>query len=1084
MKNKILCILLLCCGFSFAQQLSVTGNVKDSTGEPLPGVNVVVKGTNTGVQTDFDGNYKISVNKGAVLIFSYVGMEPIEVVIGDKTKVNVILNADLGLDEVLVVGYGTKSKSTLTGSVAAVKGAELDKAPVVEMSNALQGRIPGLFVRQTGSEPGQGAAVILIRGLSTFKNSAPLVVIDGVPGRQGGLNRLNPADIESVTVLKDASAAIYGSRAANGVILVTTKKGKTGKVSFSYTSNVGMSSPISLPKMMSAYQYLEALNDVTIYDNVPADKWKVAQAAFRSKDTYVYKNAAGDDVTVNPFATQARIKGHRNNEDPWKYPNTDWYAEVIRPYSMQTRNTMQVSGGTEKLNFYSSMGHLFQDGNYKKTATYYNQYDYRLNVGSQLNSAIKLSSGLIYRQEMRKYPVRSAGNIFGNLIQGKPYLPAWWPNGKPGPDIENGDNPAVTSTSAGGGFNSSDGYLQTTFNVDVNILEGLTAKLTAAIDKNFYKSRTFRKPWYLYSWDGSTYEKDDKGNPTKTPKLERGKKGFSSPELDVRYSNTTSTLYQGTLQYQKTFAQKHDFTVLLGANQEYSHYETVSAFRKGFISNKIEQIFAGADDEKDNGGYASETARMSYFGRLNYAFDKKYLVEFILRYDGSYLFPEKGRFGTFPGASVGWVASRETFIKNALPFVSFLKFKGSYGELGNDNDVGAFQYLSAYNFTTYITDGVTRKTVREGRLPNEDITWEVAKSLNIGLESRFLQDKLSVEIEYFKNVRDKILSYPYATLPDFTGIPASEKNIGKFENQGVDFSVSYDDRINQDWSYGVSVTGQWARNKLVYWDEAVPDRKDYDSDKAYAYRMEVFNRQRAEGRPYGTNLLYKYKGVFKTQAEIDANQKLVDAWKGADGNGKYNGNGGIDYSELKSRGLQPGDMKYEDTNGDGKITPDDRSRTDANATHPLQASLSLRMTYKGFDISVLFQGMFGAERVVTFTRVGRIGNYPAHFYNRRWTIDNPSSVHPRAITERGNQYWASGNTYWIEDTDFIRLRQLQIGYNVPESITKILRLDGLRIFFNGTNLYTLTDAYYDPEGQTRTSYPITKVMNLGLNIKF
>ena len=1022
----------------------------------------MIKDKKTGVQTDFDGNYKIEVAKGSVLVFSYVGMKSQEIQVTDEKVYDVILAEDSELQEVVVVGYGSKSKSTLTGSVASVKGEEINQAPAVNISNALQGRVSGLFVTQLGSEPGQGDATLRIRGVNTFKNSSPLVVIDGVPARQGGLSRINPADIQSVSVLKDASAAIYGSRAANGVILVTTKKGRagTGKVSFSYTSNVGMSAPTQLPKMMTAAQYLDALNDVTIYDGVPVSRWKEAKTAFKNgQASYVYQNADGDDVTVNPFATQSTIDGHLEGKDPWKYPNTDWFAELIKPYSMQTRNTLQITGGTEKLNFYSSLGHLFQDGNYRNSATDYNQYDYRLNLNSQITSAIKLKTGLLVRQELRKYPVRGAGTIIGQAFQGKPHLPAWWPNGKPGPDIENGDNPAVIATDAGGYDNNNNTYLQTNFDVDVELLQGLTLKLSAAFDKNFTRAKRFEKPWYLYTWDGSTMESDGT-----TPRLEKGKKGFSSPQLSESSSEATNILYRVILQYNKTFADKHFVKVLLGGSQEATDYESHNVFRKNYISDKVDQVFAGGDAEKDNGGSSSQTARMSYFGRLNYEFDKKYLAEFIVRYDGSYLFPKENRFGVFPSASLGWVASEETFIKNALPFVSFLKLKVAYGQMGNDVGVSSFQYLSTYDLRTYITDGVTRKTVRESSLPNKDITWEVAENANVGIEARFLDDGLSVEFEYFKNIRDKILATPAASLPNFTGIPASEKNIGKVENQGFDFLVSYDGKINQDWRYSITSTGQYAKNKLVYWDEAVPNRKDYDTDEAYQYRMEVFERQRQEGRPLSSNLLYKYAGIFKDQAEIDANN--------------------IDYSELKSSGLQPGDMKYEDVNGDGKITADDRVRTDANSTPPLQASLQFKIAFKNFDFSILFQGMWGAERVVTFTRSGRIGNYPKHFYTRRWTIDNPSSVHPRMITERGNQYWASGNTYWIEDTDFIRLRQLQLGYNIPNNIARTLHLDGFRIFLNGSNLLTFTDAFFDPEYQLSYSYPITRVMNLGLSIKF
>ena len=1054
------------CGYLFAQDALVSGAVTDASGQPLPGVSVVIKDKKTGVQTDFDGNYKIEVVKGSVLVFSYVGMKSQEIQITDEKIYNVTLAEGLELQEVVVVGYGSKNKSTVTGSIASIKGNQLNKAPVANTTSALAGRIPGLSVSQGSSEPGSDGARLSIRGTNTFKNNSPMIVIDGVPNR-GGLDRLNPSDIESITVLKDASAAIYGSRAANGVILVTTKKAKAGKFTVEYNYNASFMQPTITPEMMDAAQYLEVKDDLLIYQKVPYAEWKSAKSSFLKTGSYETKS--GTRLTGT---SQNELKKYRTGEDFWRYPNTNWYEALFKDFSRQERHTLQFSGGTEWLRLLASLDYLNQDALYRNSATGYDQLGTRVNGDMKINDYIKLNFAILARQENRRYSTRSAQDIFDFTFRGKPNKPAFWPNGKPGPDIEYGNNPVVIST-------DKTGYNRQRYNVFQNNgtttikapqIKGLAFDFTVGLDKYSTNDKTFKKPWYLYTWDGSAV---DANNHPKLTKAKRG--GLDKPELTKKAIENTSLLLQGLFRYKRTFVEKHliGFTVLL--NRETEFYNEVWAYRQGYISDEIDQVFAGSDDKKDNGGYSWNSARMSYVGRFNYEFNKKYLFEFVGRYDGSYLFPKSKRFGFFPSFSAGWVLSEEPFMKNIF-FINFLKLKGSYGQLGNDG-VDPFQYRSTYEYGQYAIDGKPYTTLQESTLPNKDITWEVSSKTNLGVEAEFLDNRLSFGIEVFYNRRDNILTTPSASLPGTSGISPSDKNIGSMENRGIDFSISWSENKNEFY-YSIGLNGQYSQNKLLFWDEARPNRADYNNDKAYQYRLEVFNRQKAEGHPLwsggDTYVLYKYKGIFKDEESIKNNK--------------------IDYSALTSE-LKPGDMMFEDVNGDGIINNDDRIRVDKTPRHPLQLGLNFDIRYKKFDISMLWHAMFGGAMEVSFTQSGNFGNFPKYLYKKRWTIENPSDVHPRAISDRGGEYWASGNTYWLQNTDFLRLKNLQIGYTLPKKLLEQIHLDFFRIYLSGFNLLTFTESFFDPEvensidyneewGNAYRSYPLSKIINMGVNLKF
>ncbi|GGE27637.1 SusC/RagA family TonB-linked outer membrane protein [Sphingobacterium cellulitidis] len=1027
-------------------QSTVRGTVKDSSnGLALSGVTVTVKGTNQATTTDENGNFELEAVPGtATLVFTSVGMESKEVAVSNQTTFNVSLDQSLdNIDEVVVVGYGTQKKATVTGSVAAVKGDELKKSPAINLSNAIAGRVAGVVATNRSGEPGSDGSGIRIRGTNTLGDSGPLIVIDGIPARAGGFERLNPADIENISVLKDASAAIYGARAANGVVLVTTKRGKTGKPTLSYTFNQGYSQPTVIPELADANEYAEMRNELEIF-KLPVDEWKSAQDAFNS--TGEYKKPDGTILSA-PFTMEDRQK-FADGSDPWGHPNTDWYGETLRNWSPQSKHNLQLDGGSDNFKYLMSLGYLNQEGYYKNSANNYKQYDLRLNLDANVNKYVKLQFGMLGRQENRSYPIKSAATIFRMTMRGNPTQPAYWPNGLPGPDIENGENPVVISTDASGYDRNKRYYFQTNGQIEILIpgVDGLKVTGTAAVDKYLINSKKWETPWYLYTWQGD-YEADGT-----TPLLVAGRRGLADPRLTQSNEDQLNVLLGAVASYDKVIGD-HTFNILAGVNRETIHNDNFSAFRRFFISNEIDYLFAGGDAEKDNSGGAWDRARLNYFGRANYNYKGKYIAELLWRVDGSYMFPKASRYGFFPGAMLGWMVSEENFWKENVPFVNYFKIRASYGQMGNDNvyydsKLQEYQYFSTYAFGSYIINDEMVKSLYESRVPNKFITWEVANNYNLGFDFQFLGGKFNAEFDLFKNSRESILWRRNASIPQSTGMTLPAENIGKVDNSGFDLSLGYRETFG-DLGFNVAVNGGYAKNKIIFWDEA-PGAPEW---------------QQSTGRPINAGLYYIYDGVFKDQAEIDANT--------------------IDYGDITGN-LRPGDMKYQDYDGDGKITPNDRVRRDKNTIPTFQGGLNLGFTYKNFDLAILFQGATGAEQRVGTDESGAIGNYLLDFYENRWTVDNPSSEYPR-ITDRSDQYYSNNNTYWMRSTNYIRLKNMELGYNFPTQWIEKAGIGSARVFVSGQNLLTWSKIkVYDPESDNALGqyYPQARLINAGVMVSF
>ncbi|MEO6730067.1 MAG: SusC/RagA family TonB-linked outer membrane protein, partial [Ferruginibacter sp.] len=928
-------IILFCLGVQAQTKIHVNGIVKDEKGSPASSTSVAVKGTTTGVTTKADGSFSIDVpSKKSILVITNTGYLSQEMVVGDKTNFNIDLVVSTSqMNEVVVVGYATQKKVTVTGSVATVRGSDLDKSPTLNLSNSLAGRLPGVTALQRTGEPGNDGSTIRIRGTNTMGNSGPLIVIDGVPDRAGGIDRLNPADIESMSVLKDASAAIYGARAANGVILITTKQGKVGKPTVSYDVSRGWLQPTVVPKMSNSAHYAELLNEQKIFSDVPYQQWTAALESFKTMGSYTRTD---NGAKVNATYTAEDIQKFSNGSSPLTHPNTDWYGTVFKDWSAQTQHTLQVSGGSENIKFLSSVGYQNQDAYYKNSATSYKQYDMRINVDAKVNKYINANVGLTARQEARNFPITGAGDIFRMLVRGKPTEVAVWPNGEAGIDIENGQNPVLITTGETGYDRNKRDYFQTNGQVEIRNpwIEGLKITLQGAVDKFNGRTKRWQKPWSLYSWDKVSFEADGK-----TPKLTKQVRStFTDPQLRMTDEEELRIALTGLINYERSF-KDHNITILAGIQKETREGDNFFAFRRNFISPLVDQFIVGVPTQQDAGNNLSSAtsifgkqARLSYFGRVAYNYQEKYLAEFLWRYDGSYIFPEVARFGFFPGVLVGWNVTKEKFFENVKLF-SNLKLRGSYGQMGNDrvefNGVlQEFAYLPLYNLgTAQVINGQIVSTLTEPRVHNPNFTWEVANNFNIGLEGAILNNKVFFEFDVFKNVRKQMLIEPQGSTPWSSGIATRlpPKNLGELENKGWEFRVGYNGQVRKDLTFIVSLNGGYSKNKITFWDE----------------NPGVPAHQRATGHTFGTSgqafLVYEYDGVFKDATEISGNK--------------------IDYSAIEGS-LRPGDMKFKDISGpdgkpDGKINNLDQVRMDKTRDPRFTGGLNISVNYKNFDLSAL-----------------------------------------------------------------------------------------------------------------------------------
>ncbi|ATP55660.1 SusC/RagA family TonB-linked outer membrane protein [Pedobacter ginsengisoli] len=1012
------------------KQAVITGTVHDETGKPLPGVSVIVKGTTTGSITDEQGKYSINAPDNATLVFTYIGYTKVELPVGGKTVLDINLTPDqTSLNELIVVGYGTQKKETVTGSISQVKGTDLVKSPQPNLSNALAGRFSGVVINNRGGEPGYDGSSITIRGQATTGSNAVLVVVDGVPGQIGGLERLDPNDIESVSVLKDASAAIYGNRAANGVILVTTKKGKTGKPTISYSFNQGFSSPTRLPKLADAATYAQIMNEINYY--------------------------ASESGGLNQSYSEEQIQKFRDGSDPILYPNTDWAKTVLKKSALQNQHSLSVNGGTDDVKYYMSLGMIDQDGIYKNGVTNYKQYNFRSNIDANVSKRLKVGLSIAGREENRKFPITGANDLFRSLYRSKPIVAAFYPNGLPTRGIE-GSNPAVLVTDLGGTSNNPTQVINAILRGSYQIpgIEGLSADGFFSVDKSNVFVKTFNKPYLLYEYQASnnTYTSGTYGGNNNKATLKESQK---------RESLITSNI---KLNFERSFGL-HEINAFVGYEQSKNNLEFFDADRFNYLSNQLPELSQGGTASTDflNSGYSSNYTRQSIISKLAYTYDSKYLFEGQLRRDGSSIFAPGKQWGTFPSVSAGWRINKEKWFGDNVKFFDELKLRASYGSLGNDN-VNAFQYYDNY---TLVGNGFVAQapggaaTIQPGvglsKLANPNITWEVSKKLDIGINATFLKN-FTFEAIYFKQKRSDILAARNASLPGSSGIvnPFNDgssnynplvpsENIGKVNSEGFEGTLGYTHRGNE-FNWGVSGNMTYAKSEVIFIDEA-SGTLDY---------------QKKTGRPLNSYLLYNAIGIFRTQADLDNNPHVS--------------------------GAKIGDLIYEDYNRDGVLNADDMSMAKYGNIPQITYGFNFNASYKNFDLSVLFAGQARVSQYV-LPESGSIGNFYSSWADNRFSPSNPNGSFPR-VTERAGNAISGGaykNNFWLNNSSFLRLKNVELAYNLKGDFLSKIKVSGVRIFASAFNLFTITKVKdYDPEGSSESGqfYPQQRIINLGANVKF
>lgn len=978
-------------------RIEVTGTVTSPEGTGIPGVNILIKGTGTGTVADIDGRYKINANNDDVLVFSSIGYVTQEVPVNGRSVIDVTMEEDLqGLEEVVVIGYGTRKKVNLTGSVASVTSEELEKRTVTRTSLALQGQMSGISVRQGSGNPRSNAASLLIRGQGTFSGAgnSPLVLVDGI---ESSIDAVNPNDIESVSVLKDAaSAAIFGSKAANGVILIETKKGVVGEPVFSYNAYMGQSSPTTIPEMVNSWEYAEVVNEVT-------------PGRYSEED----------------------IQKFRSGTDP-NFPNFDHIGYLFGSGSgFETKHDISMRGGTETSRYMFSASYYDQEGIIKKNNA--DEYNIRLNLDTKLHEKLNFSVRLAGSKFKGEEPTNSTRGGVGGIVSGAMRNS----NAIPGP--------------------TPDGFW------------GRNETLHPEADLN---SKSFIKNWStsLYGnatmvWDitndlkitgqagytqGNSETKSFIATYPVTPTY-----GITLNSLSVGWSQGTALTLQSFLEYDKTF-NDHGIHLLAGISNQAYESKSISAYRDAFPNNEIYEIDAGATARGTQGGTASRNTLASYFGRANYNFQEKYLLEANFRYDGSSRFPEDNRWGLFPSFSAGWRISQEPFFQGALPWVSDLKIRGSWGELGNQS-IGNYPYQDLialgvnYPFGNELSAGGAVTTIA-----NKEITWETTAITDIGLDLALLDDRLVFSADYFIKTTSDILYN--VSVSDLLGASPSSTNAGKVENKGWDFNLSYRNRSGA-FTYGASAIFSVVRNKVV-------ELANVDVDIARGLFV---------GHPIGSAYGYVSDGLFVDDAEVD------------------------DYATQPFAFLaEAGGIKYVDISGPNG-TPDGvvNSTYDRKVIgRPLPATtyaLTLNAGYKNFDLNILLQGEGGRNDMVRlgqfFFPLENNSNVQRDAYENRWTVANPdpNASYPRMKFLTSGFYGANPVDFWFRDATFLRVKNVQLGYTLPAGILNSTFLDQVRVYVSGENLLTFTGYYegWDPEMNTGGSfYPLTKLIVGGVNIKF
>ena len=1009
---------------SVYQSKVVKGVVKDINGETLIGVNVVVKEVPTvGTVTDLDGVFSLNLPEGAkTLLVSFIGYQEKEISIGKEKFFNIILDEDNQmLDEVQVIAYGTQKKVTITGALSSMGNDELLKTPVASVGNALSGRMPGLSSVQYSGEPGADDPVLFIRGTGTLGtgDSSPLILVDGV---ERSFSQLDPNEIENITVLKDASAtAVFGVRGANGVILITTKRGEKGKAKVSVSTSVGVQMPTRLLEYANSYQWASYYNEAQLNDGVKPENLMFSEEA------------------LNAF---------KNHSNPLLYPDVDWQDYLFKEAAIQSQHNVSISGGTEGVRYFVSAGILTQDGILEGFDADYNsnfkykRYNYRANLDFDLSKTTKLAVGIggrvedknrpiskdsddqLFRFIYRASPMSGAGVVDGKWIKANPdYLPAMSDASTvDGLDVYYGRG---YKTSVNNVLNTD---LKLTQNLDF-ITKGLSMNLKGAYNSNFIhsKNRSTTMPYYMPVENGTDIVLRRFGD-----------------DAVLNYSESRDAYRdwyaEFSLNYQRKFGL-HNVSALALYNQSKEYYPV-----------NYPEI---------------PTGYVGLVGRVTYDYATKYLFDFNVGYNGSENFAPGKRYGLFPAASVGWLVTEEKFMKKQS-IVSYLKLRASYGVVGNDkfgtnSNYKRFLYLpdsylfngTGYNFGTNVN--VLQPGAYEGTLNNSELTWEKAYKQNYGIDSYFFNDRLKINFDYFLEHRTDILLTRNA--PTILGTTMPVENYGIVDNHGYELSVEWNDKINSDFNYYVNFNLSYAKNKIVEMDEVIPNED-------YLYQT---------GRPVGQPFVYDFWGFYDETA-----------------NDRYKNQFGVDIADHGIK-LEPGDCVYVDANKDGVIDGDDMQPIGYTNNPQYSGGVTLGFSWKSFSFSMLWNYAWNTSRILnesfripfgeTMNSSVLLDNYLHH-----WTNETAATAqYPRASFSSMSNNYIKNSDLWLVDASYLRLKNIEISYNIKGDFIKKIKLNSMRVFLNGYNLLTFDKLKVaDPESRTsnRPDYPLMRIFNVGLKLNF
>ncbi len=1011
-------MLLFTSGFcSFAEKKRITGTVSDDGNSPIIGANIVELGTTNGTITDVEGNFSLDVKEGAILQISYIGYLAQEINTEEKTTFHIVLQEDTHLlQEVVAIGYGTQRKENLVGAVSAVSGEEIQSVHSGDVTNAISGRLPGAIVMQPTGEPGRNEAIIMVRGRTTLgDNIGPLVVIDGIPDRS--LYEIDPGDIESISLLKDASATIYGSQAANGVVLVTTKGGSEGNW-MSYQFYQGFKTPTILPKAASAAEYAQYISDYQDYEGLAR--------LYSDEDIELYKNG----------------------RDPWEHPQTDWMNDLVKKWTTESRHHLSLSGSHNNMKYYGSFGYRDEQAMYAQESTNYKQYNLRLKLDIPITDWLETSVYYGGYMTKRKYPTVPTYQLVGWASMVVPTEPSFWPTGEPGPDFEGGVNPVV-NTSFEAGYDKQDNYKnEITFrgSLKPERMKGFSLNAFYTFDVNNQNSKRFMKPWTLYYADWNSAIRNSDGFITAMDLIPQ-KRGLESPELTEANFRHLKKMANISASYEKDFGA-HAFSLFGAYEQLKEDSNGFDAYRRHYLSDLVQTLNAGGENDKTNSGWMGIYARQSWIGRFNYNFKEKYLFEFIFRRDGSLKFPPNSRWGNFPAFLLAWRASEEDFWRENLSVINYFKLRASYGQMGMDPG-DPFQYMNKYSLDTGMTLGTGKDVVTkiyQSVIANPAITWEKQHTFNLGFDSQFLNQMFHLNAEFFYNKRSDILAARNASVPAFTGLALPLENIAKVDNRGFEIDAGFHKQITPEVGLDLSGNFSWNKNKIVFMDEpesAVP-------------------WQRLTGHAYGSVLAYKAIGIFRSQEELDN----YPHWTGA----------------------KPGDVIFEDVSGDGIINADDRILLQKTDAPQIFYGLMVDLSYKDWTLSLQGQGQGSFYKSAIEGNRGIGMNVYQWMARDYWTPEN-SNAHRARPFHRADQYWSyisNTNTYWFDNMAYFRLKNAVISYSLPKKITDYAGITHANLFVSGNNLLLLyaKQRHYDPEVGNPQYYPAMKTISLGLNIHF